>query len=153
MPVILTYLILASSAVFGVLLMAEVLTLGISKRWLIELVALVGALGTLHLITGFPSRSQRQSFGDAEILGLIAAIYISIMLGMAARYFFYLRGRFKWRSFLKPLCVSPIVLLPLLGTLPFGNTVEPIQWIFFAVLGFQNGFFWRVVFERAQNEA
>jgi hypothetical protein len=50
---------------------------------------------------------------------------------------------------LKPLCVSPIVLLPLLGTLQGAMTLEPIQVLSFCLLSFQNGFFWRVIFERA----
>jgi len=150
MPMHLNYLILIFAAVYAAVLVVQALSGGVSKRWVFELALLLAALLVLHLTTGFPGAGGRQSFGAGADLGMVALMFVGILAGMAARYIFYLRGKFRWRSFLKPLCVSPIVLLPLLGTFPFGGKVEPIQWIAFAILAFQNGFFWRVIFERAK---
>lgn len=44
------------------------------------------------------------------------------------------------------------MLLPLLGTLQDASQLEAIQVVSFCLLAFQNGFFWKVVFERAQKK-
>ena len=138
------------AGIYALILAVEAVSEGVSRRWATELALLLAALGLLRLTTGFPAAGGRESFGDAADLGLVGLVFVFILLGMAARYFISYRGKFRWGGFLKPMCVSPIVLLPLLGTLPFGSQVEVLQIVSFAVLGFQNGFFWRVIFERAQ---
>jgi hypothetical protein len=60
-----------------------------------------------------------------------------------------LKGTFSWPDLLKPLCISPIVLLPLIGSVQGMKGLESMQVISFALLAFQNGFFWQVVLERA----
>ena len=73
----------------------------------------------------------------------------AILLGAAARYIFYFKGEFSWLDFAKPLCISPLLLLPLIGSIQATKDLEPIQLISFALLGFQNGFFWQAVLARA----
>ena len=141
---------LGAAVLFLIVLLWEFATSGASRSWALQLgLLLVGVVG-LFLIFRSGASSHRQAFGQGQEYALIAVVFVCILLGMAARYFFYLRGEFKWRSFLKPFLISPMVFFPLLGTIPFGNQIEPIQWISFALLAFQNGFFWRVVFERAK---
>lgn len=141
---------LGAAALFLIVLLFELIVSGPSRRWALQLgLFLAGAVG-LFLVLRLGGSSHRQAFGQGQEYALIAVVFVCILLGMAARYVFYLRGKFKWRSFLKPFLISPMVFFPLLGTIPFGNQIEPIQWISFALLAFQNGFFWRVVFERAK---
>jgi hypothetical protein len=152
MPAFLNLLILLAGAAFVLILLVEMFVEGFSRRWAAEVTSLFFALLVLHLTTGFPGRGPRESFGAGTDLGMVTLMFVAILAGMAARYFFYLRSKFRWKSFLKPLCASPIVLLPLLGTFPFGTKPEVIQVIAFAALAFQNGFFWKVIFERAKAE-
>jgi hypothetical protein len=42
------------------------------------------------------------------------------------------------------------VLLPLIGSIQNINELDAMQTISFALLAFQNGFFWEVVLERVQ---
>ena len=49
---------------------------------------------------------------------VILIMFLCILLGIGARYIFYLQRNFSWLDFAKPLCISPILLLPLIGSLP-----------------------------------
>jgi hypothetical protein len=76
-----------------------------------------------------------------------------ILSGIVARHIFYLSKAFSWLDLLKPLCISPIVLLPLMGSVQGMKELEAIQVVSFALLAFQNGFFWEVILERAKPQA
>lgn len=102
----------------------------------------------LHVLTGYPG--TRAAFGAGPTVGLIGLMFFCILLGMAARYGFYLRSQFSISAFLRPLFVSPLVLLPLLGTVQPDTRPQLIQVLSLAILAFQNGFFWRTVFEKTK---
>jgi len=146
-----TFVLLACLAVWlGLILLDFVRTRRI-RRLVLEASCLFAVFLFLRWTTGFPEPADRRSFGTGSVsLGFVGLMFLCIMLGMAARHFFYLRGKFSWLPLVRPLCVSPIVLLPLLGALQGAASFEPIQVLSFCLLAFQNGFFWRVVFERAQ---
>jgi len=80
----------------------------------------------------------------------IIIMFVGILLGTVARYIFYLKSKFSWLEFAKPLCISPILLLPLVGSVQGVKDLQPMQVVCFALLAFQNGFFWQVVLERTQ---
>lgn len=153
MPWEISLIILVAAVGYVAVLIVEAFTASFSKRWFAEITLLSAFLLVLHLTTGFPGQGRRQAFGDGADLAILALLMIAVLAGMAARYFFTLRGEFRWRSFLKPFFVSPIVLLPLLGTIPFGGQLEVIQIVCFAILAFQNGFFWRAVYEHAKKKS
>ncbi len=105
---------------------------------------------TLRITTGFPNVVSRQAFGSgASPLLALGLMFVGVILGIAATYIFSLSGSFSWRDFVRPLVVSPLVLLPLIGSLQ-GAALEPVQLICFAVLAFQNGFFWQQVLRDAK---
>lgn len=153
MPPISTYLIALCLGLYGLILVVELIRFRRLRAFSVQLAALVTVAALLHLTTGFPTPSSWHAFGGVGPLGAIGLMFLFVLLGMAARYLFYLRGKFSWLSFLKPLCASPIVLLPLLGALQGLSQIEPIQLVSFCFLAFQNGFFWKVVFERAKAQA
>lgn len=117
------------------------------KKFLIALGALVLAFFVLNITTGFPK--PKVGFGDVDILLAIGIMFVCTLLGMIARYVHDMR-KFSWLSFLKPLVISPIVLVPMIGTVQGANSIEPVQLVSLGILAFQNGYFWKVVFERAQ---
>ncbi len=147
MPPIFTYIVLAS---MGGALLVFLMEFARSRQ-LNSLLAQCGVLLTAFLVlnvtTGFPQPSGRQAFGGASPLGAIGLMFVCVMVGMMARYTFYLKKSFSWLSLLKPLCISPIVLLPLIGSVQSNQDLESIQLISFAFLAFQNGFFWPMVLE------
>lgn len=113
-----------------------------------ELLGLVAGVLVLRWSTGFPS--LRESFSAINPIAAIVVMFVFVLLGMIANYLFYLRGQFELISFTRPLLVSPIVLLPLVGSIEPQTDVAPVQLICLAILAFQNGFFWRTVFEHVR---
>jgi hypothetical protein len=136
---------------YGLIVFIEFLFYRNIKRFITEAIILLGVILLLNVTTGFPS-SSRQAFGGISQVVAIAIMFVCTIFGICANYFFYLKGNFSWMSLLKPLCVSPIVLLPLLGSVQGISEFESIQLISFGFLAFQNGFFWKTVFEHAKNQ-
>lgn len=145
-----TYTLAFAMASYLVIICYEAIT---SKRWLVFAkqfggVAVVATV--LSATTSFPR--TKQSFGGFSPELAILIMLLCIVLGMAAHYLFYFRGSFSWLSFSKPFCVSPIVLLPLLGSVQGVPSLESLQLISLGFLAFQNGFFWRAIFENAKSK-
>jgi hypothetical protein len=150
MSPIITYLLMIFLVLFGIFSIIEFIISRAVKRFVIQVVILLGVIVALRVTTGFPA--ARVAFGGVSPITAIGIMFICTFLGIAAHYFFYLKGRFSWRTFLKPLVTSPIVLLPLIGSVQGTSDIESIQLISFGFLSFQNGFFWKAVFEHAKNQ-
>jgi hypothetical protein len=119
-------------------------------RLLTYVTALLAVALALSITTGFPFPTSRQAFGGgASPLLAVALMFVGVILGIAATYLFNLTGSFSWQDFARPLVVSPLVLLPLIGSLQ-GAALEPVQLVCFTVLAFQNGFFWQQVLRDAK---
>ena len=118
-------------------------------RFLLELLPLLALVVVDVLIASL--RNGYISFGPGpSSVATILIMFGSIMLGIVARYIFFLQKQFSWLDCAKPLCISPIVLLPLMSSVQTLKSLEPIQVLSFALLAFQNGFFWQAVLERAR---
>ena len=107
-------------------------------------------------LVGWPGR-EFVSKGDEPGWGLVAALYVAMVLGMLAQYAFDRfsrpRGRrrkFAWETFIAPVFASPIVFLPLaasyLNMTPSGN----VPWLMPLLVAFQNGFFWKYIVDTQQ---
>lgn len=149
MSPIITYTLIAAMGLYGVVILVEFVLSRKPKRFAVEALILLAVAVLLNVATGFPA--TQQAFGGASPLVTIGVMYLCVILGIVARHIFYLKGGFSWVSLLKPLCISPIVLLPLIGTVQGGSGVEPIQMVSFGILGFQNGFFWELVLQHARS--
>jgi hypothetical protein len=143
MPALINYALILCLALAALLAVLDQVRRPSWRRTLIYALALgVTALGLLL-------KTERQAFGGASPLLALALMFIGVLLGMAATYVFNLTSTFSWRDFARPLVVSPLVLLPLIGSLQ-GANLEPVQLICFTVLAFQNGFFWQQVLRDAK---
>lgn len=115
----------------------------------IDLCILCILWGLLYFSTGFPLESI-QSFGNENLI-MISIMFLSIVLGMISNYFFYKEATsFAIASVLKPIFVSPIVLLPLIGSIDGLANFTDIQSFSLVLLSFQNGFFWKSIFDKTQ---
>lgn len=148
MPALTTYALTAALALLALMLLWEVFTRRNYLSVALQFLALLGAVLVLRVTTGFPE--VRQSFGGVSQLLAIGIMFVCVLLGIGARYVFYLEGAFSWRNFFKPLVIAPIVLLPLIGSVQASLELQSLQVISLAFLSFQNGFFWVSVLERAQ---
>jgi hypothetical protein len=136
-----------ASVLFTALILVELI---LSRRILIcivETAALASGLLLLHWTTGFPV--VRVAFGGGSLALPIALMFAAVSLGMVAHYFFTLNSGFSWLTLVKPLCVSPIVLLPLIGSIEAATDLNSVQLVSLTFLAFQNGFFWKAVFTSA----
>lgn len=122
---------------------------GARRRAVIGLVLLAAFLIVLNLITGFPRTSARVSFGGSiPGWGALVAMVIGVIFGMVAQYVWSKPKKPNLLDFLRPIVVSPLVLLPLIGSLQEGP-LELIQLASLTLLAFQNGFFWQQVLKDA----
>lgn len=149
MPPLINYILRACLLLYALFALIGVLRREVGA-WK-ELACVLAAFVILRWTTGFPAVIQ--SFSGVTPFVSVIIMFGFVLLGTIANYFFELRGRFSWESFVKPILVSPIVLLPLVGTVATRPEVQPIELISFAILAFQNGFFWRSVFRRASSHS
>jgi hypothetical protein len=58
----------------------------------------------------------------------VAIMFAATMCGIVARYLFYLQsGQFTWLDCLKPLAITPIILLPLLSSIQSAGTLNNLN--------------------------
>jgi len=115
------------------------------------------ALLVLHVLIGQPlnfikSFPKANTYGDDfPIETIFFVILIAATLGTIARYIFDYKTNqvFSFLSLAKPIVITPIIILPIVGTL---NTDHPnlkfMQFMCILLLSFQNGFFWRTILEK-----
>lgn len=150
MPPLITYVLLVCIGLYGLIIIADLIISRKIKRGIIEGIILITVVIVLRVATGFPNPIR--SFGGLSPLIAIAIMFLCTLFGMSARYIFYQKDNFSWGKFLRPLVISPIILLPLFGTLQGISEFKPIQLLSFGILSYQNGFFWKEIFERVQRE-
>jgi hypothetical protein len=133
-----------------VAIVAELVLTRQFKRFLLELLAVVLVVCLALLITN--AWTGRVTFGEGlSPVWVVAIMFVATMGGIVARYLFYLQqGQFTWLDCLKPLTITPIVLLPLISSIQSEGTMNYMQSVAFAFLAFQNGFFWQAVLEKAK---
>lgn len=119
------------------------------KRLLIEITVAIVLLAVIYL-TG--RNDGLIPFGEESApnpLPMIFLLLFFVVIGMIANYFFHLQAPFSWLTFIKPIFISPIVLLPIIGAIDYEN-LGPIQQVSLAFLAFQNGFFWKEIYNKVQ---
>ncbi|CAK8724738.1 hypothetical protein KKHLCK_14850 [Candidatus Electrothrix laxa] len=147
-----TYLLILFIALNFILLIAEYIVSRSVKRILPEILLLCAFIFLLNRLTGFPTPSSRGYFGGISPLTAIGLMFLCTVLGIISHYIFHLKEKFSWLEFLKPLCISPIVFLPLVSSVQGLAGLESMQMVSFALLAFQNGFFWKEVYSRAKKK-
>lgn len=123
---------------------------GSRRRAKIGIIVLFVFLLALYVLTGFPIPENRLSFGGTiPIWWAVVAMFIGVILGMIAQYVWTKPKKFTWLDFLRPIVISPMVMLPLIGSLQ-STPLETIQLFSLALLAFQNGYFWQQVLKDAK---
>ena len=148
MSVFITYVLASAMIGYAVVLLIDLVVTRARRRVLIQAGGLAAVILLLHVTLDFPN--PKQSFGGTMQFTALVIMLVATVFGMAAHYGFYMEPKkFAWQEFLRPFLVSPIVLLPLLGSALGGSDLTTIQLISFAFLAFQNGFFWKLVLKNA----
>lgn len=113
--------------------------------------ALVSALFVLARLLSIRTDSIN-GFGASESPAFaIVLMFFCTAAGIVGRYLFYLREDASFLELVRPLAISPIVLLPLYGSIEGIDQLKPIQLVSFCLLAYQNGFFWQAVLARVES--
>ena len=93
------------AAIYFVVILIDFFRSRRHKRFLLELLPLICLL-VIDVYMASTSAGYL-TFGSGSSPTVVMLIMFgSILLGFTARYVFYLRGKFSWLNFVKPLCIS-----------------------------------------------
>jgi hypothetical protein len=125
-----------------------------ATRFIVGLLLIIG----VSVVTTIWLRTYEtmDSGNQAVPWGTVALLYIAMIIGMAAQYFyFYTRHLFRWRAFIKPFLASPIVFMPLFSAYQKALTsldAFELGDLMLLCVAFQNGFFWKVIFDKREEQ-
>ncbi len=136
----------------GIYIMLITIDAIIKKKWMsfvFNLILLSAAFFILTITTDFPKKHT--AFGGVSPILAILIMFLSTCFGMAAWYIRSAR-KLNWLNFFKTLTISPIVLVPMIGTVQGATTIEPVQMISLGLLAFQNGYFWKTILDNTKRQ-
>ena len=115
---------------------------------LLEFGALTFYVFALHRWTGFPH--AQTPFSPSVGLGFLLALQVAVILGILCSQGYHLEPSKAWAWFdlVRPVMIAPLLLLPLLASLDSCGERSNLQNVSFLLLAFQNGFFWRSLFQK-----
>jgi hypothetical protein len=145
---LITYLIAVFLAGGGILGIWDQTRAATRMRGTIILSVIAAVTVLLVPLTGFPI-PRIATFGGRSPLVACALMLVAVMLGAAASYLFESKELFSWRELLRPMLTAPIILLPLLGSISPTGDLSDMQLVFLTLVAFQNGFFWKIVLQKA----
>src|SRR5688500_13765809 len=82
-------------------------------------------LSSISLQASHRSRWSIAFGGTFPVLWSVLIMFIGVVLGTIANYIWIKPSSFSWLDFLRPVVISPLILLPLIGSLQ-GSPLEPI---------------------------
>lgn len=143
MPPLINNLLILFIGLFGLIIIFEFIKTRVFRAFLCQAGSIIVVVFLFRIVFGFPEAEI--SFGGMQQLTIIFIMLICATLGIVAHHIFMSKRKFSWRAVIKSSVVTPIVLLPLLGSIQSTSVVEPVQYVSFGFLAFQNGFFWRII--------
>lgn len=119
-------------------------------------IMIVGGIMLLALIIAsfVLDRPQIESKGSASLpWTMIALMYASMLLGIIAQSYYFSPPTLQQSapSWVKPALASPIIFIPLVSSYEgsFSNMNQlTLSHLIILLVSFQNGFFWKVVFDK-----
>jgi len=135
-----------------------------ARKWIrlcLSVVVLEILVYFLNRKFGYPFYVQRMGPAVETNIAIIFS-YLCMVLGMVAQYFYRQaegggrRLKVELAPFLMPIFASPIVFIPLLAiiqdTARSGDAFAKAK-IMLCLVAFQNGFFWKDIFDRQRQKA
>lgn len=164
MPLWAYAIVLASALLLAVLAIKQYGEQKALSRFLIQLVCItVYIVGILYI---FGPRKEPVAKGgdeDQRFVAAVVALYVCVIFGMVAEslYFWFdktpkqRRAEFDWGTIIKPLLVSPIVLIPTVAAFQNANvdlTKLGFPWLMIMLTAFEKGFLWKHIFAKTAAE-
>ncbi len=145
MNLIMNNVLLFAILAYLILLVFDLVKLKKKKVTLLQILIVSIVSIVLYLLTGFPF--PKVSFGGSSSTTTVFIMFGFVVFGIVSNYLFFVKA-FEWREFLRPILISPIVLMPLYGLLEGANDIQDMKMISLCLASYQNGFFWKVLFEK-----
>jgi hypothetical protein len=120
-----------------------------AQALLLELLPL-GALVVVSVLIASETKGYLAFGAGTSPTIVILIMFAGVLLGLRRPMHLLPASEVFVVDFAEPLWVSPILLLPLIGSVQGAEDLQAMQMVSFALLAFQNGFFWQVVLERGQ---
>lgn len=89
--------------------------------------------------------------GSAPNVYIFTTMFVCILFGMVSHYLFFHKD-LTLKNCLRPLLVSPILLIPLYGLVDPTSDLSPLRIVYLCLLSYQNGFFWKHLFENIEQK-
>jgi hypothetical protein len=135
------------------------------SKLLIQLACItVYVVGILYFFG--PRRELAAKGGDEDqrFMAAVIVLYGCVLFGMVAEslYFWFgrtpaqRRAKFDWGTIIKPLVISPIVLIPTVAAFQNANvdlTKLGFPWLMIMLTAFEKGFLWKHIFAKTTAEA
>lgn len=132
-------------------------------KFIIQILLIVIVVVILHRYFGYFNTIEEKSGMIIPEYWTLFGLYISTVFGIAGHHIFIqIRGieerkrkaKIKWRPLIKPLIISPIIFLAVMNQLEqIGGGGEGLKAnIMQFILAFQNGFFWKTIFEQLEHK-
>jgi hypothetical protein len=151
-----------SGVILGLVLLYELVKIYTDparRRWAIGLTAIVAALAVIGagfmISVSFPLTGGVESKGGTSATPwvMVGAMYAAMVFGIIAQSYYF--GEHappaSTPSWLKPLLASPIIFIPLLSSFQSSLSARAeigMADLMILLVSFQNGFFWKVVFDK-----
>lgn len=125
-----------------------------ATRFIVGLLLVIG----VSVVAAIFLRTHETMGSGAQAVpwGTVGLLYVAMIMGMVAQYFyFYPRRQFRWRAFIKPFLASPIVFMPLVSAYQkalTGLDAFELGDLMLLCVAFQNGFFWKVIFDKREEQ-
>ncbi len=146
MSLLITYLLVLLFVAYVIIIFVEFYKIRSLNSFLIQAGIFVIVIFLLNKAFGFPV--PRYFFGGISPITTIIIMFVFVIIGMSANFYFFKKEDFCLRSFLKPFVISPIIVLPLFELIRGTPNIQMIQLVYFSFFSFQNCFFWRDIFDR-----
>ena len=138
-------ILLFSMVLYSIFLVIEFYNSKKKQTIFIQIVIISVVTVVLFFMTGFPF--PKVSFGTTTSIMTVSIMFGCVIFGIFSNYLFF-STTFTWREFLRPVLISPIVLMPLYGLVEGTPDIQNMKLISLCLISFQNGFFWKVLFEK-----
>ena len=132
-------------------------------RVVIQILLIVVSIFVLHNYFGYFNTIQDKGSLPIPEHWTLLGLYVSTIIGIVGHHIFIqIKGveerkrktNIKWMPLIKPLIISPIIFLAVMNQLEqIGMQAEGLKSnIMQFILAFQNGFFWKTIFEQLERK-
>jgi hypothetical protein len=123
--------------------------LAIKYSWLSLALVLLIAISVM-IVANYQPLEQKGADNPIS-WNMVAGLFLAMVAGMLAQHFFYSANWRDYAAMIRPFFASPIVFIPLASSYQSSlSSAAAFSFADFMILlvAFQNGFFWKAVFEK-----